>query len=42
VPQIPDLPFEFPPHDKEFPPHDKDEKSRAKMPAYLLTAHKAG
>jgi hypothetical protein len=35
VPQIPDLPFEF-------PPHDKDEKGRAKMPAYLLTAHKAG
>ncbi len=32
---IPDAPFEF-------PPHDRDEKGRMKMPAYLLTAHKAG
>jgi SAM-dependent methyltransferase len=33
--EIPDLPFEM-------PPHDTDDKGRAKMPAYLLTAHKAG
>jgi SAM-dependent methyltransferase len=33
--QIPDAPFEF-------PPHERDEKGRVKMPAYLLTAHKAG
>lgn len=26
----------------EFPPHERDEKGRMKMPAYLLTAHKAG
>ncbi|OBA58750.1 SAM-dependent methyltransferase [Mycobacterium sp. 1100029.7] len=32
--QIPDAPFEF-------PPHDRDEKGRLKMPAFLLTAHKA-
>jgi len=32
--QIPDAPFEM-------PPHDTDEKGRMKMPAYLLTAHKA-
>ncbi|OBH84985.1 SAM-dependent methyltransferase [Mycobacterium scrofulaceum] len=32
--EIPDAPFEF-------PPHDRDEKGRTKMPAYLLTAHKA-
>lgn len=32
---IPGAPFEF-------PPHDRDEKGRIKMPAYLLTAHKAG
>jgi SAM-dependent methyltransferase len=35
VVQIPDAPFEF-------PPHDRDEKGRIKMPAYLLSAHKAG
>ncbi|HET9890455.1 MAG TPA: class I SAM-dependent methyltransferase [Mycobacterium sp.] len=35
VVQIPNAPFEF-------PPHDRDEKGRIKMPAYLLTAHKAG
>lgn len=35
MPQIPDMPFEM-------PPHDKDDKGRSKMPAYLLTAHKAG
>jgi SAM-dependent methyltransferase len=35
VVEIPDAPFEF-------PPHDRDEKGRMKMPAYLLTAHKAG
>lgn len=32
---IPNAPFEF-------PQHDRDEKGRVKMPAYLLTAHKAG
>lgn len=32
--EIPDAPFEF-------PPHERDEKGRVKMPAYLLTAHKA-
>jgi SAM-dependent methyltransferase len=31
---IPGAPFEF-------PPHDRDEKGRMKLPAYLLTAHKA-
>lgn len=31
---IPGAPFEF-------PPHDRDEKGRIKMPAYLLSAHKA-
>ncbi|MGZ4530112.1 MAG: class I SAM-dependent methyltransferase [Mycobacterium sp.] len=35
VVEIPNAPFEF-------PPHDRDEKGRMKMPAYLLTAHKAG
>ena len=35
IPQIPDMPFEM-------PPHANDEKGRTKMPAYLLTAHKAG
>ncbi|HWF27217.1 MAG TPA: class I SAM-dependent methyltransferase [Mycobacterium sp.] len=25
-----------------FPPHDRDQKGRMKLPAYLLTAHKAG
>jgi SAM-dependent methyltransferase len=34
VVEIPDAPFEF-------PPHDRDDKGRIKMPAYLLTAHKA-
>ena len=24
-----------------FPPHDRDDKGRMKLPAYLLTAHKA-
>ena len=33
--QMPDLPFEM-------PPHDTDEKGRVKFPAYLLSAHKAG
>jgi len=32
--QIADAPFKF-------PPHDRDDKGRMKMPAYLLTAHKA-
>lgn len=35
VVNIPDAPFEF-------PQHDRDEKGRLEMPAYLLTAHKAG
>ena len=35
IPQVSDAPFEF-------PPHDRDEKGRMKLPAYLLTAHKAG
>ena len=26
----------------EFPPHGRDDKGRMKLPAYLLTAHKAG
>lgn len=26
----------------QLPPHERDEKGRMKMPAYLLTAHKAG
>ena len=34
IPQVKDAPFEF-------PPHDHDEKGRMKLPAYLLTAHKA-
>lgn len=29
----PDMPFEF-------PPHDRDEKGRMKLPAFLLSAHK--
>lgn len=35
IPPMSDAPFEF-------PPHDRDEKGRMKLPAYLLTAHKAG
>jgi SAM-dependent methyltransferase len=35
IPPVSDAPFEF-------PPHDRDEKGRMKLPAYLLTAHKAG
>jgi SAM-dependent methyltransferase len=35
IPQVSNAPFEF-------PPHDRDEKGRMKLPAYLLTAHKAG
>jgi SAM-dependent methyltransferase len=34
VPDISDAPFEM-------PPHDRDEKGRMKMPAFLLSAHKA-
>lgn len=34
IPKISNAPFEF-------PPHDRDEKGRMKLPAYLLTAHKA-
>ncbi|CQD22080.1 thiopurine S-methyltransferase (tpmt) superfamily protein [Mycobacterium lentiflavum] len=32
---MPEAPFQF-------PPHDRDDKGRMKLPAYLLTAHKAG
>lgn len=35
MPSGPDVPFQL-------PPHDKDDKGRTKMPAFLLTAHKAG
>jgi SAM-dependent methyltransferase len=35
IPELSDAPFQF-------PPHDRDEKGRMKLPAYLLTAHKAG
>ncbi|WP_068187227.1 class I SAM-dependent methyltransferase [Mycobacterium sp. UM_CSW] len=35
IPPLGDAPFEF-------PPHDRDEKGRMKLPAFLLTAHKAG
>jgi SAM-dependent methyltransferase len=35
IPQVSNAPFEM-------PPHDRDEKGRMKLPAYLLTAHKAG
>ena len=35
MPSGPDAPFEL-------PPHDTDDKGRTKMPAFLLTAHKAG
>jgi SAM-dependent methyltransferase len=35
IPPVADAPFEF-------PPHDRDEKGRMKLPAYLLSAHKAG
>lgn len=34
IPPVSDAPFEF-------PQHDRDEKGRMKLPAYLLTAHKA-
>jgi len=29
-------------NDYPMPPHDRDEKGRMKLPAFLLTAHKAG
>ncbi|MGZ4583525.1 MAG: class I SAM-dependent methyltransferase [Mycobacterium sp.] len=35
IPDASNAPFEM-------PPHDRDEKGRMKLPAYLLTAHKAG
>jgi SAM-dependent methyltransferase len=35
IPALADAPFEF-------PPHDRDEKGRMKLPAFLLSAHKAG
>ena len=35
IPPVADAPFEF-------PSHDRDEKGRMKLPAYLLSAHKAG
>src|SRR3984893_2391391 len=34
IPPVSNAPFEF-------PPHDRDEKGRMKLPAYLLSAHKA-
>ena len=34
IPPVTNAPFEF-------PPHDRDEKGRMKLPAYLVTAHKA-
>jgi SAM-dependent methyltransferase len=34
IPAASDAPFQF-------PPHDRDDKDRMKLPAYLLTAHKA-
>ncbi|MEE6177170.1 class I SAM-dependent methyltransferase [Mycobacterium sp. 050134] len=34
IPAGPEAPWEM-------PPHDRDEKGRMKLPAYLLTAHKA-
>jgi len=36
------IPQKFPDSPFEFPPHDRDDKGRMKLPAYLLTAHKAG
>jgi SAM-dependent methyltransferase len=35
IPPLADAPFEF-------PAHDRDERGRMKMPAFLLSAHKAG
>ena len=35
IPKVTNAPFEF-------PPHDRDQKGRMKLPAFLLTAHKAG
>jgi SAM-dependent methyltransferase len=35
MPDVPDAPFEM-------PPHERDAKGRMKLPAFLLTAHKAG
>jgi SAM-dependent methyltransferase len=35
-------PVAFPEAPFEMPPFDTDDKGRVKMPAYLLTAHKAG
>jgi SAM-dependent methyltransferase len=35
IPPVTNAPFEF-------PPHARDEKGRVKLPAYLVTAHKAG
>jgi SAM-dependent methyltransferase len=35
MPEVSNAPFEF-------PPHDRDDKGRMQLPAYLLTAHKAG
>lgn len=39
---MPAIPPQLPGPPVEFPPHDRDDKGRLKMPAYLLTAHKAG
>lgn len=36
------VPQQIPNMESEFPPHERDEKGRMKLPAYLLSAHKAG
>lgn len=38
---IPVIPPDAPAPPFEFPAHDRDEKGRMKLPAYLLSAHKA-
>jgi SAM-dependent methyltransferase len=35
MPDVPNAPFQM-------PPHERDAKGRMKLPAFLLTAHKAG
>lgn len=35
IPDVSDAPFQM-------PPHDRDDKGRMKLPAFLLSAHKAG
>jgi hypothetical protein len=38
---VPAIPPQMPGPPVEFPPHGRDDKGRMKLPAYLLTAHKA-